>query len=106
MEEAEELFFGDRENPLFSWDGIFIANTFRKQGFSVKIANQKIIEKRKITREEIKKWFNTETSAYGKKMCETAGLVEIQKMVNLLEAACEKTIFNWESEIAFLTVEF
>ena len=106
MEEAEELFFGDRENPLFSWDGIFIANTFRKQGFSVKIANQKIIEKRKITREEIKKWFNTETSAYGKKMCEAAGLVEIQKMVNLLEAACEKTIFNWESEIAFLTVEF
>ena len=67
MEAAEQEFFGDRENPLFSWDGIYIANLFRKRGFTVKVATQVINEKRRITPAEIEKWFTTESSAYGAK---------------------------------------
>ena len=104
MEEAEQSFFGDRENPLFSWDGMTIANAFRKQGFSVKIANQEVTEKRRITRDEIRKWFDTETSAYGSFICNAIGAAELQKIVNLLEAACDKTIFEWKTEIAFISI--
>ena len=103
MEEAEEEFFGNTDNPLFSWDGTFIANTFRKRGFTVKAATQEVIEKRRITPEDIEKWFNTE-SAYGAKMCEAVGTADLQKIVNLLLAACSKTIFNWKSEITFLRI--
>ena len=105
MDDAEQEFFGDRDNPLFTWDGIFIANSFRKNGFKVKTGSQEINEKRRITRTDIMKWFNSETSAYGKKMLDAVGSSDLQKVVNLLEASCEKTIFNWKSETAFLTIE-
>lgn len=105
MEEAEQEFFGDRDNPLFSWDGIFIANTFRKHGFTVKIATQEIKEKRRITSSEIEKWFSPETSAYGAKMFEAVGKPDLQKIINLLISSCEKTIFDWNSEISFFIVE-
>ena len=104
MEAAEQEFFGDRENPLFNWDGIFIANTFRKNGLTVKVATQDLKEKRRITPAEIEKWFNPKTSAYGAKMCQAVGSQDIQKIVNLLLAACEKTIFEWKSEIAFFMI--
>ncbi|MCR4630375.1 MAG: AAA family ATPase [Treponema sp.] len=105
MEEAEQQFFNDRENPLFSWDAMTIANAFRKKGFSVKVASQEVTEKRRITSEEIRKWFDTETSAYGSFICREVGSSELQKIVNLLDSACEKTIFEWKSEIAFIIVQ-
>ncbi len=105
MEEAEQEFFGDRDNPLFSWDGLFIANTFRKKGFAVKIATQELKEKRRITPIEIEKWFTQDSSAYGAKMCSAVGSADLQKIVNLLIAACDKTIFDWKSEISFFIIE-
>ena len=105
MEAAEQEFFGDRENPLFSWDGIYIANLFRKRGFTVRVASQVLTEKRRITPAEIEKWFSPENSAYGAKMCQAVGSAELQKIVNLMLAACDKTIFEWKSEISFFTIE-
>ena len=104
MEACEQEFFGDRENPLFTWDGIFIANVFRNKGFNVKIAVQDVYEKRRISRDEIKKWFDAEHSAYGAKMSEKVGNADFQKIINLLEAACDKSIFEWKNQIAFLSI--
>ena len=100
---ATKAGFGNTDNPLFSWDGTFIANTFRKRGLTVKAATQEVIEKRRITPDDIEKWFNPD-SAYGAKMCEAVGTSDLQKIVNLLLAACSKTVFNWKSEITFLRI--
>jgi len=105
MEEAEQEFFGDRDNPLFSWDGLFIANSFRKHGFTVKIATQELSEKRRISSTEIEKWFDSEKSAYAAKICNSVGTADVQKIVNLLLAACDKTLFDWKSEISFFIIE-
>ncbi|MCQ2591793.1 MAG: AAA family ATPase [Treponema sp.] len=105
MEGAEQEFFGDREKALFSWDGLFIANSFRKKGFSVNFATKELLEKRRITPSEIEKWFSSETSAYGAKMLEILGSVDLQKVINLLISACENMLFNWKNEIAFLTIQ-
>ncbi len=105
MEEAEQEFFGDRENPLFSWDGLFIANTFRKRGFTVKVATQELCEKRRITPAEIEKWFTKDSSAYAAKISSATGNADLQKIVNLLLAACDKTLFDWKSEISFFVIE-
>ena len=105
MEAAEQEFFGDRENPLFSWDGVYIANLFRKKGFTVKAASQVLTEKRRISPAEIEKWFNPESSAYGSKMYDACGGAELQKIVNLMISACDRTLFEWKSEIAFFTIE-
>lgn len=104
MEECEQEFFGDRENPLFNWDGIFIANKFRAKGFSVKLDVQDIYEKRHISLQEIQKWFELEHSAYGKKMLEKIGKTDLQKIINLLEASSEKTVFSWKNQIAFFVI--
>ena len=104
MNEAEEEFFEDRENPLFSWDGVFIANAFRKKGLSVKAESKILTEKKKISLQEIEKWFSSEDSSYTKKMKEAIGEENLLKIKNLLLASAEKTIFDWNSEFTFLTI--
>ena len=105
MKQQEKSFFGDKNNPLFSWDDKTISDTFEKKGFAVKTASQDIKEKRRITPAEIEKWFNPSNSAYGAKIYEALGSQETQKIVNLLLAACDKTIFEWKSQIAFFLIE-
>ena len=105
MKKAEQIFFGDKENPLFSWDSQTIAQEFEKKGFHVKVASKQITEKRRITPTEIEKWFEPKKSAYGSKISEALGSADLQKLINLLLAACEKTLFEWKSEIAFFMIE-
>ena len=62
-------------------------------------------EKRRITPAEIEKWFTPDNSAYGAKMSNAVGNGDLQKIVNLLIAACDKTSFDWKSEISFFIVE-
>ena len=104
LNEAEEEFFEDRENPLFSWDGVFIANTFRKKGLSVKAESKILTEKKRISQAEIERWFSSEESSYTKKMKEAVGEENLLKIKNLLLANCERTIFNWNSEFAFIAI--
>ena len=104
MDQAETEFFGDRTNPLFSWNTETIADAFRSRGFKVDAASQLLAEKRRITETELKKWFDAETSAYGAKIAESTGSAGLGKIVRLLESACTNTIFSWETELAFFTI--
>jgi putative ATPase len=104
LEQAETEFFGDRVNPLFSWNTMSITDAFRNRGFKVNAASQLLSEKRRITETELKKWFDVNTSAYGAKMAEAVGIKELEKFLRLLESACTNTIFSWDTEIAFFTV--
>lgn len=104
MEEAENEFFTDKDNPLFNWDNDSIVKKFKEQGFNVSYEVETIIEKRKITKKEIFNWFNLETSAYATAIAKAIGDASIQKISTLLENSCETTIFNWQTEIAFLTI--
>jgi putative ATPase len=104
LKQAETEFFGDRTNPLFSWDTTSITDAFRSRGFKVNAASQLLTEKRRITETELKKWFDVNTSAYGAKMAEAVGIQELEKFLRLLESACTNTIFDWDTEIAFFTV--
>ena len=54
---------------------------------------------------EIEKWFSPESSAYGAKMSQACGNADLQKIVNLMITACDRTLFEWKSEIAFFTIE-
>lgn len=103
MSQSEQEFFSDIENPLFDWDGTFIANAFKTKGFSVKVDIQEIQEKRRISSQEIQKWFDLQHSAYAAKMEEKLGTLDLQKIVNLLETS-EKSIFSWKNQIAFFVI--
>lgn len=104
MEQAENEFFTDKENPLFSWNNDTVVKQFKDEGFTVSYEVQRIIEKRRITKKEISNWFNLENSAYANAVAQSIGDASIPKIANLLENAAENSIFNWETEIAFLAV--
>ena len=104
MEQAEKEFFGDRTNPLFNWDCDTIVQIFKDAGFNVAFQVETMIEKRRLTKREIANWFNLESSAYADAIAKAIGDASVAKLSSLLENASETTIFNWETEIAFLTV--
>lgn len=105
MENAEKEFFGNEENPLFVWNENSVKNAFEKQGFYVKSATKVITEKRRITETEINRWFDAENSSYGSAMAREIGTEDLAKIKNLLTAACQNTLFNWNTTIEFLTVK-
>ena len=104
MEQAEDEFFNDQSNPLFNWNNDTIVKIFKSENFNVSYQVERIIEKRRITKKEIFNWFNLENSAYANAMAKVIGDASLPKISSLLESASENTIFNWETEIAFLTV--
>ena len=104
MEQAEKEFFGDKTNPLFNWDCDTIVKIFKDAGFNVAFQVETMIEKRRIKKREIANWFNLESSAYADAIAKAIGDASVAKLSSLLENASETTIFNWETEIAFLTV--
>ena len=105
MENAEKEFFGNEENPLFDWNENSVKNAFEEQGFYVKSATKVITEKRRITETEINRWFDAENSSYGSAMAREIGTEDLAKIKNLLTAACQNTLFNWNTTIEFLTVK-
>lgn len=104
MELAENEFFSDGENPLFNWNADSIAESFKKYGFEVKSASKVVTEKRRISDGEINKWFDSENSSYGKVLSSAVGNEDMEKIKNLLVTAAQKTLFNWNTEIEFITV--
>ncbi len=105
MEAAEKEFFGDKTNSLFNWDGDTIAESFRKAGFTADCASKIVTEKRRISGEEIRKWFDGAHSVYGAKMAEVLSFEELQKLIRLLESAAETQIFNWRTQTVFISVK-
>lgn len=104
MKAAEDEFFGDTENPLFNWDASSVVRTFEKKGFTVRSLSRRFVEKRRITEEELTKWFDAKSSAYGAQIARSLSPKELEKIVRLLESARENTVFDWESETAFFTI--
>ena len=104
MEEAEEAFYSNSENPLFSWNADTIRAAFEAQGFSVQMGVQKLIEKRRISEQESAKWLDEKTSAYAASISSAIGSEDFSKLASLLRAAASRTLFNWQVEIAYIAV--
>ena len=104
MELAENEFFNNKENPLFAWNEESIHKTFQKYNFEVKSATKILTEKRKISEQEINRWFDTENSVYGSTLSLAVGSEDLLKIKNLLLSSSQKTLFNWKTEIEFITV--
>lgn len=102
MCDAENAFFSDKDNPLFAWNSRSVAESFKNRGFEVVSATKTITEKRRISEAEIQKWFDSSNSAYGASLYTAVGGNDLEKIRNLLLAAKENTLFNWNTEIEFM----
>ncbi len=103
MQNIEQEFFTDKENPLFNWNQETIQKSFENKNLQVQTLTQKFKEKRKITSQEIQTWFSS-NSAYGANLQTKLGVKNLQKIINLLEKAAPETIFDWQNEISFFVI--
>ena len=103
MQNIEQEFFTDKENPLFNWNQETIQKSFENKNLQVQTLTQKFKEKRKITSQEIQTWFSC-NSAYGANLQTKLGVENLQKIINLLEKAAPETIFDWQNEISFFVI--
>lgn len=103
-EQAETDFFTSHDNELFNWDDKTVCDVFSKNSFKVTCEVKNIVEKRRVSKQEINAWFNTDTSAYGSFIAEKIGKNESEKIKNLLLAASSNTVFSWETQTAFFTI--
>lgn len=104
METAETEFFSDKSNPLFNWNAQTISDTLKTAGLTVTAETRLITENRRISADEIRTWFDQNNSSYGSFMAKSLGNTETEKIAALLRTAAPQMVFNWETEIVFLTV--
>ncbi len=104
MEMAETEFFSDKSNPLFNWNAQTISDTLKTAGLTVTAETRLITENRRISADEIRTWFDQNNSSYGSFMAKSLGNTETEKIAALLRTAAPQMVFNWETEIVFLTV--
>lgn len=105
MFNAENTFFNDNKNPLFSFDENTIASSFNAQNLNTKIALDSLCESRHLTDKEIEAWFDTQKSSYAKSLLEGLTIEEIEHIKNILERSAKKQYFSWTSSNIFIVVE-
>ena len=102
MRAAEDEFFTDKNNPMFSWDEETLTEALRKQGLEVSCSVMKVTEKRSISDRQIAAWFG-ESSAYAARIRDAVGDGGIQAIVKILSEESKKKSFPWQGENAFFT---
>ncbi len=103
MEAAENDFYEDSSNSLFTWDEEDFKKTFSNEGFTVLARTEILTEKRRITNQDLEKWFSEE-SAYGKKMIAALGQENLNKIKAFLCEECPKRLFQWKSLYLFAQI--
>ncbi|MGI5172951.1 AAA family ATPase [Treponema sp. OMZ 840] len=105
---TENAFYTDASNPLFSWDEQTLQKALETIGkkaetpLILKTDMHTFYEKRKISTDEINRWFNAETSAYGGFF--STHMQNAAAFYSLFAQACEKHIFDWQSSVAFFAL--
>ena len=101
--QAEKEFFQNKDNPLFSFDGNTIFQSFTDSGFGIKCTQTVLTEKKRITEKEISSWF-AENSSYGNFIRSKLNEDDYKKTVEEFTEICSKNIVNWNTEYLFFTV--
>lgn len=97
MEKAESDFFSNPANPLFNWNEETAAEVFAKHSLACSYKSTVITEKRRISENEINRWFNTTESSYGAAVAHEIGAQNAAKVAELLKAAAKDTLFSWKT---------
>ena len=104
MNEAEEKFFGDKNNPLFDWNAETVKKVFEEQGFKVEVKSERVTEKRRVSQKEISAWFESQNSPYAAAIKAAIGSDKTAELSRLFASAAQTTAFDWTSETALFAI--
>ena len=102
VEKLEKEFFTTKSE--ISWnENDFINSLSKTEDDKINFVEKDIIEKRRITEQEIQRWFNP-NSSYAKFISENLTQNEFEEFHALLQQACTETIFDWHSVLGFVKI--
>lgn len=103
-EAAESEFFSSASHPLFSWNESDASRIFTRNGLSCVHKSVLLAERRRITQDDMMRWFSTEHSSYGKFMKERLGEKAFMQFRSLFEETAEKNTFSWKTRNAVFVI--
>ena len=105
-QKAENAFYTDNVNPLFSWDEKTLEQNLAQGADNAELYTyvHLLCEKRSISAEEIERWFNTEHSSYGAALNASMGKDAAEQFKSLVIRSTEKKPADWNSRVAFFTL--
>ncbi|MGP1522325.1 MAG: AAA family ATPase [Treponema sp.] len=105
-QKAENAFYTDSANPLFSWDEKTLEQNLAQGADNAELYTyvHLLCEKRSISAEEIERWFNTEHSSYGAAVNAFMGKDAAEQFKSLVIGSTEKKPVDWNSRVAFFTL--
>ena len=104
--EAEKALYEDKNNPLFAWDEQSLSEALAERGLPNSSRIESFSELKRITREDLDRWFDAGSSPYGKVILSGLGLVKTGLFRNALDALIRKGPCMWKYEIYFGTVTY
>lgn len=103
MAAAEEEFFTDKDNPLFSWNQETLAQSLSPH-FSLACQLHHISQQRSLNPAEIMRWMDPETSAYGHHLARRLSQEELELATKLLLTATQAPV-PWNHQAAYFILQ-
>ena len=102
VEKLEKEFFTTKSE--ISWnEEDFINSIPKSEDDKINFVEKDITEKRRITEQEIQRWFNP-NSSYSKFLSVNLEKSEFEEFYELLQQASSETIFDWHTIIGFVKI--
>jgi putative ATPase len=100
----EEKLYRDQSIPLFAWDEKTLLARLEKRGLSAKIETRRFAEPRRVTKDDLARWFDSAESPYALALAEGLDAESLAAFRSSLEAVIRRAPVLWNQEILFCTV--
>ena len=106
VQKAENAFYTDTANPLFSWNEKTLEQKLAQEADNAEFYTdvQLLCEKRSISAEETERWFDSEHSAYAAALIKLLGTDKTAAFKALVIKSTEKKVVDWNARVAFFTL--
>ncbi len=99
LSQAEDLIYGDKDNPLTSWSEQDLSVAFEDEGFEVEASPEDDMEMRAITTEDVERWI---TRSYGPALQNAGENPDIEKLISELTPLLADRTVRWKHRIIVL----
>jgi len=100
----EETLYRNAAIPLFAWDEKSLLGKLEKRGLSAKVETRRFIEPRRVTKDDLARWFDSAESPYALALAEGLDAESFVAFRNSLEAIVRRSPVPWDQEILFCAV--
>jgi putative ATPase len=103
---AEEKLYGNAAIPLFAWNEKTLAEALSKKGYAVTAKTIAFAETHRLTKEDIARWLDPESSPYGETVFSALGQTGCDMFRKKMEIIARANPVAWEFETAILSVSY